>query len=477
MKGARTVLILFLLLVILRPASPVKGQGIACPAAGMQWEQLYTQSFALIYAPENIDPRLLDILKAGLDGEYARLEMLFKTSLQLPVNIRVYPSEEDFFCLNTNAVRQREFTHTRVGGREIALIQKSLLAGQGDLTQPALNGLRYELGVLFAAQMTDNKVPPGLAASLGGYLQEPAFTMQQRPNYGWTRDQASSWFWLWQDPATESDRARQFEATTTAAFLVDLYGWPNYLEFIKRIATSEDAVQALAEIYDQEAGDLEEKWLQYVPYYIGGRWKAHALYDYDLSAYQTLIQQGAYEDAASGLRDAIAFLDESEQVEKAGQARDLLQRALDGQAAGALVQQARQALLEQQYQRAVALSDQAAAIYSRLGDARRREELAAYRSWANEVLSLRMELEDLQEQAGADPASVSTARLAEVGSRLGSLGDRDGLDRARAAVQAVHQQLDQGQSTRYLLGIGLAVLLLALRVVMLRMRKHPEAQL
>jgi len=229
--------------------------------------------------------------------------------------------------------------------------------------------------------------------------------------------------------------------------------------------------------YGIEPGALQEQWREYYPVYFGGRWRANALHAFDLSPFEQLIAAGAYADAANGLKEAIKFLVDLEDIEKLVEAEALNERAQAGLAADALTRQSRQALLEGDYNAAVDFATQAGQAYNRLGDQRRLDELDVYQSLAQEVLDLRAELDEINPQTGFVDEIAQTERLIAIGQRLTELGDEDGF----RVVQGILGNLNaQRQRRATMIAVGGAIVGLSLlihRIYLSRREPPPEAML
>jgi hypothetical protein len=163
------------------------------------------------------------------------------------------------------------------------------------------------------------------------------------------------------------------------SFLVDHYGLPKFLEFLRASATEPGYRSALEVTYGKSADTLEEEWLVYLPDYFAGRWQINAVYAYDLSRVRELVQKAAYTDAATELEEIVKLLETTSQPDILAEAEALLARAHQGQVAATLAAEARQALEANNYPLTVEKSDAAIAAYEALGYRERIAELQLYR--------------------------------------------------------------------------------------------------
>ncbi len=370
-----------------------------------------------------------------LESELASYQQAFESDLFLPITIRIYPSELEYYCLNPQAPAiGPEDLHSHIGDREIALIASVINRLPSTWESRAVNALRHEIAVLFGEQLSDGDAPVGLLQGLGGYFEDPAETFPARyqaagepirPDRGWQR--------LWEEDVSVTDSLAFLQQTSIVAFLIDIYGWDQFTAFLRRIPEVQGYRQAGQDVYGENLQDLYAYWQRYFPTYVESRWQANVVHNYDLSQFEQLIDAGAYADAQAGLQRAIPLVDLFGEDAKRQQARLLLQQAEMGIEAGQLALESRQAILEGDYQAGRVKADQALALYAQLGDTRRVQEVELYRQINTEVLELRAELDRLR--GGVAPLDpIKTERLVEIGRRLAELGDMEGSEEVQAAL-------------------------------------------
>lgn len=370
-----------------------------------------------------------------LESELARYQQAFDSDLFLPITIRIYPSELEYYCLNPQAPAiGPEDLHSHVGEREIALIANVINRSPTTWETRAVNALRHEIAVLFGEQLSDGDSPPGLLQGLGGYFEDPGETFPERyqaagepvrPDRGWQR--------LWEEDVSVSDTPAFLQQTSIVAFLIDIYGWDQFTDFLRRIPEVQGYRQAGQDVYGENLQDLLAYWQRYFPVYVESRWQANVVHNYDLSQFEQLIAAGAYADAEAGLQQAMPLIDLFGDEAKRQQARLLLERAGMGFQAGQLTLESRQAILDGDYQAGQMKAGQALALYSELGDTRRVSEVELYRQINTEVLELRTELDRLK--GGVAPLDpIKTERLVDIGRRLAELGDTEGSEEVQIAL-------------------------------------------
>jgi len=456
------------------------GQSQADCATEYIWREIRSEQFVVLYSAsqislaEEISEKYVSLLRDDL----AKYAIAFSTELPTPITIRLYPTEFEYYCLNALApLISSDDSHSHIGNREIALIAKAINARRFSWEAGALNILRHEVAVLFAEVLTDGNAPPGLLKGLGGYFEDPALTFSDlfnssgqisQPNRGWQR--------LWEEDTPVSDAAVFLQQTSTIAYLVDVFGWQRFVDFLQKIAEFQGYRQALVDVYGVNLQDLQSHWMIYFPVYTQARWQANAIHNHDLSQYQVLINQGAYSDAAQRLQEAMPLIELFESGEKIVEAESLLGIARLGMDASASALEARQAILAMDYGLGLTKAEQALRLYGQLGDSRRVAELNAYQELCAEVLTLRAELDQLK-GVGAPLDPVRTNRIVSIGRRLNELGDADGANKVQLALLI----LGAGQQvfTQWVTVIGLlsCVYLIWRRFVFLRQNYSSRVEL
>ena len=452
-----------------------------CPKNEIIWTETATSNFAIIY-PEGADligNSVYRVASIDLERSFARLIAFFETTIPVPVTIRIYPTENVYACFNPLApeLRERIFL-THVGAREIALIEEKIDFTQLAWQEQLLNALRHELAVLFVEQITDGKAPPGLISGVGAYAEDPDYVLGNRQTSGdASKSPSLSWRELWEYDDISQDRGTTIKSMSNVAFLIDVYQWPKFLEFLNNLSRSEGYRQAISDTYQLAFSDIEEQWRQYYPYFFEGRWRANVLYDFDLSVFEELIYAGAYSDAAVGLKEVIEFLESIQDTRKAEEALVLLDKAKLGELAGTIVSQSRQALQNKDYEKSINLAIQAEEIYISLDAQHRLDELDVYKSKAEEVLALQTELEHINNQIVGGESDPDIQRLKEIGVRLFELGDNESQSTINLIFENnVAQQEQEIESVKNTAIIAVLILFLV-RFILTFIKPPKEAKL
>jgi hypothetical protein len=480
MRPITIALITLLLVTSLARPAPLAATSHQCLLGELRWIESRSPHFAVVTLPEDheLGRQVWTHVVPELQHYYERAARLFDASLLTPIVFRFYPNRQQFYCLNplASGLPAQRFYH-RLGMREIAFISNELNWQQTDWEIELLNNLRYELTLLFVEQLSRGKAPPGLQAGIGAYAQGPQAIVGQRLTSAEATAPQTSWRFLWESSEAQHNRATAFQSMTTVAYLVDVYGWPAFRQFLQDLATSESYRSALLQTYGVELTEMQTHWQLYYPFFLEGRWRANVFYGFDLEPLEQLLVAGAYADAAEGLRETIAFLESLQEGERIVEAKALLDQAETGLEAGALLRQARQALLRKEYEYSINLADQAQDKYSSLGDQRRLEEIDVYRSWAQEVLETRQAITVLNDRAMAGDADDAAADLLVTWQRLIELDDLAGAAQVEEILREIEVRQKERAQEEAALVVLACTLLLLLRVLLIWRRSPPEARL
>jgi hypothetical protein len=446
----------------------------------LDWLDRPWGSFVFVFTADNTDlvQEFLRNFEEPLTLEFQKYTALFGTELEIPITIRIYPSLEDYNCLNALApVLGVEDTHSHIGGREIALIGETINADPALWYSTARNAMRHEIAILFAEKLTESHAPPGLLNGVGGYFEDPYETFEGRYTAsGNIQQPGRSMQRLMEDDIPASDDLVLLQQTSIVAYLIDVYGWENFLSFLSSIGESASYRQSFISVYGLNIQEIQAEWENYFSLYVADRWQANIVYAYDLDRYDVLIGAGAYEDALSGLQAAEPIVNLFGDADEIARVDELLRIANQGVMAGSLTLEARQAILDGNYAACIEKAEQAISIYNQLGDTRRISELEVYRDTAFEILTLRAELDSLKGfDTPLDPQK--TQRILRIGRRLSELGDAEGVQ----DVQVTMILLSTGQ--RYfvewttIIGLLICVFIIYRRVRALFRKQPPEVNL
>lgn len=387
----KTKQLLFLPLLFLLWLSGVAyAQGPADQVNTIEWQELKTEKFTIVYAERVLVFNLPIECRCGIgeaeyyatfiDEIYDDLTIVFGVQLTTPINLRLFPTEESYYQVNPIAERlPGVIAHALNSRDEIAIaLPRTVLLTEEEL----INNMRHEMTHLFASQLSDGNLTAGFQEGIAQYLEQPTAKANYEPTLleqAVEQNRLLTWAELDQAEAVYSDPQVAYpQALSIVAFLIDRYGLAAFTEFL-RVSAQEPGYRSALEVAYRKAADaLEAEWLAYLPQYFAGRWQVNAIYTYDLSRVRQLVAKAAYTDAVTELSEIIALLESTDQFETLAEVESLLARAHQGQTAGALATEARTALQRGDYQATIAKGNEALIVYEALNYRERVPEIQNY---------------------------------------------------------------------------------------------------
>ncbi len=358
-------------------------------APAIDWRELRTENFIVVYA-ESVEGFIgigcacgveeAEVYTAFIDQVYKDLVAVFEVELETPINLRLFPTEESYYEVNPLAEQiSGVIAHALNSREEIAIA----LPRTRPLSEEEIaNNIRHELTHFFASFLSDSKLNTGFQEGIAQYLEKPVDSAGNNPaalSGIYQEERLLTWAQLndAEQVFGEPDVAYP-QALSMTAFLIDRYGFPDFLEFIKASATEPGYRSALEAAYGESADVLEAEWLEYLPEYLAGRWQVNSIYAYDLSRVTQLVEHGAYSDAETELIEIITLLESTDQTETLTEAEALLAKANKGQVANALGNETRESMLASDYALTISKANAAIAAYEELGYRDRIPEIQIY---------------------------------------------------------------------------------------------------
>ncbi len=361
------------------------------PLPFIDWQELETENFIIVYAGSveglagtecacGIEEA--QFYAAFIDEIYTDLVAVFGVELETPINLRLFPTDESYYEINPLAEQITGIIAHALNSRAEIAISLARIQSQALAEEEIINNIRHELTHFFASFLSDGKLNTGFQEGIGQYVERPAnqagdslasleAAHQNEHLFTWAElDEAEQVFG---DPQVAYP-----QTLSMVAFLIDRYGFLAFVNFIEANATQPGYRSALEIAYEKSADELEAEWLAYLPQYFAGRWQINSLYAYDLSRVTQLVNLGAYSDAEIELVEVVGLLESTDQTQTLAQAELLLAQARRGQAAGALADEARQALQSGDYVLTIARANAAVTAYEELGYRERIPEIQTY---------------------------------------------------------------------------------------------------
>ena len=303
----------------------------------INWQELKTDKFIIVYA-EDMEGIAVEECSCGIgeaefyaafvDEIYMDLVAVFEVELETPINLRLFPTEESYYEINPLAEQITGVIAHALNNREeiaIALPRTKRLT-----EEEIVNNMRHELTHFFASLLSDSKLNTGFQEGIAQYMEKPNDLTINEPallKVAVENDRLLTWAALDQaDQIFKDPQVAYPQTLSIASFLVDRYGFPTFIEFVKANAHEPGYRSALETAYGKSADELEAEWMAYLPEYFNGRWKINIIYAFDLSRVTELVNGGAYSDAEIELVEIIELLESTDQTETLAEAEFLLAR-------------------------------------------------------------------------------------------------------------------------------------------------------
>ena len=444
---------------------------------GEDFGERKTKYFVLIFPKsyEEMANQLFMLYGKTLDVEYEKFQALFDNAAIHPLTIRVYINEKEYKERNPFAPPLLPpGTHSHVGSREIALIGENITKNYMVWLSEASNAFRYELAILFAQHLSDQKAPPGLLNGIGAYAQDQNITeklIQQTQN---SSIQTQGWIELLENDTKLSDPSYQVQRVSVVSYLVGLKQWHTFLTYIEKLKTAPNYHSAFYEVYEREQSVLETEWQTYFPIYLHYDWQWNKIYNYNLTIAEKLIKEGAYSAALTDLEEAININTSMQQQEKKALAQKLYETAQIGKDANTILFQGRISLARGNAQDGLSLLTQAQQKFALINNSQHNVEIKALKERAEMVIALQGEIERYQKNTILDLLDMGAIkRIQEIRTIFDQIDDEYG----QRQVESVFQSLQKRQQNVIMVGILLAMLLIIIRLWRLRYSSPPEANL
>lgn len=460
----RVIKFFLFLLILLAPLLVVP-----VPARASTWLRMDTEFFTILYTEESHSQTQL--LSRLIDPIYLTLAETTGYSPSAPVLVRLYPNEHIYLEVNLLA-RDNGLALQDPVGSEIAIVMSRVSTSQPD---HLIDLLRAGIAQFLVTDITKDKLPWPLAVGFGEYYAGPdAVGIQDKLqilNDAQAEGNLLSWAELFQpDVVFEDAQLTHAECYGLVSFLIGRYGLPNFISLLPAFVSEPGYRSAIESVYGTPASELESHWEHSLTAFVQEQWQFNVFYNYDLGYAEELLELGAYSAAETELNQAIAIMMASGQDQGVTQANELLETAYQGQEAGRLVEDARQALENNEYEETQRLVDQARAAFAALDDNSRADELASYEARVGEVLAARAELDRVTGLITTGQLEEARITLDEATARLSALGDSEGLAQARQVYRNMNSLTSWISSG--LLILGAFILFLNL---IIRWRHHKQA--
>jgi hypothetical protein len=305
-------------------------------------------------------------------------------------------------------------------------------------------------------------MPAGFQEGIAAYLVRPEGQRAEGVaslREAWRRDALFSWSDLAGPGSEYLDPPVSYpQSLSIVYFLVARDGFPAVRDFVGAVAVEESWREAMESAFQTSVDDLEDEWREWLPSFLDGGWRVHALYTDDLSSARAMLERGDHAGAIAQLSSALTFLTREDPA-LAAEARELLARAETAGKARASLLEAQRLLSAADYGSAAVAAEEAQSELDSVGDAEA-ATAAALLQRAKMGMAAQNELEHAM---SLPPWRVAEARVSanEAAAKFARLGNDIAADRARQ----VRADLDRRQAPVGwgLLGAGAVLLAWNLR--------------
>lgn len=303
---------------------------------------------------------------ARVVADHASLSRLVGLGSVDPIVVRLYASSEALLATRPLAVASGALlAYPRRSRREVDVV-----AASGATDDALAVALRRELAHRALVVRTDGRLAEGFQEGLAAYLAGPASARAEdiaQLRLAWGRDGLRRWAELTAPGAAYTEPALSYpEARSIAQFLADRYGFAALGKWLEATAGGAGWREGLEQAFGNSPDELEQAWQAWLPSYLDGGWRTHALFTPDLGQAEALLSGGDFA-AAAALLDALSEAEEWPAGTVAEQRGRLLAAARAGSAAVAALAAAEAALARGDYQPATVDAAKAAAGFRAAG--------------------------------------------------------------------------------------------------------------
>ncbi len=434
------------------------------PAAGdpaATWDETATRHFVILSQPASVPAR--DYFATRADALYEALAAVFGAELETPITLRLFGSIEAYRGANPLAAEiDGALEPGRRGRRELDLAVPAAMGDAGASPDGSPHAglddaLRRELAYRFAARLSGERLPAGLRAGIAQYLELPDArnaagvarlreALDEGRLYNWSELYAPGGAFV--DPPLTLP-----QNLSIVHYLAGTFGFAKLADLVRASAGAPGWRDALESTYGRPPVELEAAWRAWLPSYLDGGWRRHALYSQDLGLAEAMLAQGDYAGATRQLGGVLSLL-ASADPPAAAPARALLARAESGLAARRSLDAAGAALAAGDYPAAEVAALEARRALTGLGDGRGADQAGTIAERARLGAAAARSLARTER---LPPWRLIEARHAAYQAAVGfaQVGNDVAAARARAKLTALDRRLAPAGWALLLVGIAL----------------------
>ncbi|NJP04413.1 MAG: hypothetical protein HC837_01645 [Chloroflexaceae bacterium] len=418
-------------------------------AQSEDWQEETTSNFVILYAPTDADTA--GEYAGFVDDIYEEMATVFSHRVKTPITLRLYPTFESYYEVNPLAREMPGIVaHADFRRNEVIVV---LPQTENQTPEQVKNNIRHELAHIIAADLSANRMNTGFQEGIAQYVEQVSPELEQKIallNRAYTQNQLLPWSDFDDRDVVYGQPEISYPQTlSVVSFLIEQYGFAQFRNFVTISAQSSGYRSALDRAYSVAPADLEAQWIEWLPSYLNGGYRGNIFASFDLSYPQQLLSAGRYGEAQTELESALEWLQSQPEIEgddealqarqeKITEAQQLLTVSQQGQQAEQVATEAYESLQAHNYDRVVALAEQARQLYEALNDPRQNEVLQAYAERAERGRQANTLLQEAQGYASSlrfnearESAEMAAAEFSRLGDTTGfesSLDVRRSLD-------------------------------------------------
>jgi hypothetical protein len=248
--------------------------------------------------------------------------------------------------------------HANTGRREISV---AIPQTAGQTGEEIHNNVRHELTHIIAADLSGGRLTTSWQEGIAQYAEHPSPQLELKMKLMRqvvAEQRLRTWVQLNQPGATYSDPQVGYpESLTIVAFLIHRNGIERFRAFVEAMKDASGYRSALESAYGVPPETLEREWRAQLPDFINTGYRSPGGANnnpgpVDLNALEQMVIGGNYDDAVGKLQPMMEGIQAGGDARALQRAQSLLARAKAGQQASRLTAEARDALVQGNYQAA-----------------------------------------------------------------------------------------------------------------------------
>ncbi|MFN0071282.1 MAG: peptidase MA family metallohydrolase [Chloroflexota bacterium] len=266
---------------------------------------------------------------AFVEQVHGELSDLLGATLDRPIRVRLYPTEEAYVTANPAAVRSHGIlAHAKPAGDEIgmALVRLEALPGSS-----RVGAFRHELAHLLLSQRSGGRLPIGFHEGIAQYVEQDPKTEADSME-GLRRALTARRLLSWNDLNRTTEFMNQPDVAypqsyAMVAYLAEQHGLGNLMQLLDALRDGHNVSDAILASFHLSVEDLERDWRASIPGSVLTGLPRNVLSDGNLRPAQEAALEQRWVDAAGLARRSEQFWTNLRHETRAAEARALADRA------------------------------------------------------------------------------------------------------------------------------------------------------